>query len=239
MPADPAISKEMLLSTDYPIDKIVGIYSGSYVVPNGSSNAVATIPHNLPFRPLPGGNWSNNSDFSVQNEYGAGIYPGPSVGTPFSQRTNVFTDATNIYITSSNVSGSSKTVYYRIYVFEPADSSEDIDTVRSAGDTYLLSTDFNNSKVYLDGYEDLPSTDASSDTVSVSHNLGYIPVVMGWIEGPGVDADGNVVEAVHPITSSYSFRPDVVMSTDTTDNTFTIRPFNNANRAYYRIYLDA
>lgn len=233
---NPQQAKKMHLTTDFPLDKVVGLYSGSFSVPNNSMAHIVTIPHGLPFRPLPGGNWSNISDFSIQYEYGTGTFPAPP-GRLFSQISNVFADSDNIYISTDNVSGSTKTVYYRIFVFEPPDSAADLSPIADISDVYMINSDYNNAKLFINSYVDVPANPGGSINVDVEHSIGTIPQSMGWVVYPswnGVAA----VQAVHPIGSTSSWVKGILMSANEQFANFTVPQDAGGRRVYYRLYLD-
>lgn len=171
-------AKDFLLTTDFPLDKVIYLKSGSFSVSGyPGSNSVA-IPHGLPFIPLCDMSWSLTPDFSVC--YPAGSSPPPTNIALDNQGVEnlLYADATNINISVSNFLTPAITFYYRIYAFEPSDSSTDLEPTASAGDDFVLNTDFNYTKLYLEGKLDLSVTD------TVTHNLGYIPQIEAWDENP-------------------------------------------------------
>jgi hypothetical protein len=221
--------RNFLLNTDYPLDKIVYMTSGSISVPNGTSDITpgVTIPHNLPFIPLAIMLWSNTSDFEVCNEsmdlaYATSYFPGPAAGQIY----DISADATNLSILRLNSSGSAKTVYYRIFCFAP--SNADIDSVvtatQSVGSNFIINTDYNYMKLVANGILTPTST-------TYTHNLGYVPRVQIWAEF----TDGTIERQIE-------FQ-DVQGSTAATGGvkvtTTTLEALNYTPKIHYRIYADA
>lgn len=230
----PANSKKMLLDSDYPIDKIVFSLSGSLTVPNGTSDSFPypiQFPHGLSFTPLTILLWSNTSDFTVTNEGMDAALLQTALTTSVGQEYSAFTDSSNIAIYRYNNSGSSQTVYYRIFCFMPSDASEDslVGSTASSGTPFILNTEHNYMKLYKAGI--LTTTDNI-----YSHGLGYIPRVQIWSETGGVvdryvqsqqtdndlDGSGGATSGVFPDTNNLTW-----LNPATYD------------KIHYRIYVDA
>jgi len=186
MPANVATAPNFLLDSDYPLDKSIYLFSGSFVMPGATLDATP-ITHNLPFTPLVGGSWSLTSDFSVQYEYGSGTFPSENAGAaPFNQILTISNDlfgaldaganGTDIRIGWENNSASSVTAYYRLYAFEPANVNLDTSTTASSGDNFVMNTDYNYTKLYNSFEQSVSGT----GTVVLNHGLGYIPQADYW-----------------------------------------------------------
>ena len=228
--------KQMILTSDTPIDKIVLLKSGSFTLPGSSSAYVTPIPHGLPFTPLCSGNWSTVSNFSIQYEFSSGTYPSSNPGYVFNAIMNVYADSTNIYIDADNI-GSSMTVYYRVFGFEPASSLANVPAVASQGDVYMINSDYLNPKLYLNGSVNLPATSGSEVFTYVQHDIGTIPQVMGWVTYSTFNGSG-LVNAVHPVGTSNYNSQGVTLIVGEAAIAFSSPPFIDAHTAYYRIYLD-
>jgi len=177
--------RNFLMNTDYPFDIVISLKSGSFSVSGFHGNAdpfVVPVPHGLGFAPLPSGNWSLSSDFSLQYEHGTGDFPG-SAGLFYNTLINVCADATNYYLLVENASAT-RTIYYRLFGLQPSDNTSDIVPIANLGDTYLLSTDYNNMKLFDGSTVNLPATPTVSINVPIFHGLGYIPRTMGWVHYP-------------------------------------------------------
>lgn len=228
MPAIQANAQSFLQNSDYPFDKVVYLHSGSFTV-GASASSIESFAHNLPFTPLISGNWALTDSFNVTYEYGSGTFPSSNPGYVFDQIANVYSDATNVYISADNVAASAKTFYYRVFGFQPTDDDSDVDPITSRSSNYRLNTTYNNTKVFMSGVVDLPETTAASGEVIITHSIGYQPQVMGWIEANGY---------THPSYSTNTFASTSQLTANSTQISFVIQPFNVAERAHYRIYLD-
>ena len=171
--ADP---RNFLLNTDYPMDQIVYLKEGSFVQGDTGSFTI-NIPHNLPFTPLPEMVWSHTADFAICQTGPDETYMDNQWTTMVGEYYQVLANDTNIIIQGNNNSGTTKTIYYRIWAFAPSTASLDsiVSSTIDTGDNFILNTDYNYMKLAYNGY--LPI----SGTQSVfTHNLGYIPRVKVW-----------------------------------------------------------
>ena len=235
MASDVSRAKNFLITTDYPLDLVVLLESGSATINFPTAGQLVTIP--LPpeiqgkFTPLVSGNWSLTSDFSVSYEFGSGTFPSNNVGVSnFNISMDIYADATNAYIDPTNVSGSSQTIYYRVFGLEPSDSSADIPFTASAGDDFVLNTDYNYTKLYQAGAIVSP---ALPSTTSVTNNLGYRPQIMPWIT--------NAIGERRPIdvtTILGGSVGDYGAIVTTTSVNFVLDAFSTVRRVDYRVYLD-
>lgn len=237
MPAILANAQNFLLNTDFPLDKIVHLKSGSFTVGGLTQGNFQTIPHNLGFIPLCNGNWSLTADFSVQYNYGNGIVPSSNPGALFDTVANVFADNTNVYISTDNANVSSRTIYYRIFALQPPDDDSTVAPVVSQGDTFVLNTDYNYTKLYLENYLDVPATGGTSNMYAVPHNLGYTSQGIGWQQLDTYNGTSTTLCA-HPIGSTFSGSPTTSMALNPNAINFYTTPGALAHRLYYRLYLD-
>ncbi len=154
-------------ATEYPIDKIVGIYRGSY---NSATQTTTlggylyqyTIPHKFTRPVFCELLWS--TDGVTYADGGSGTLSGTS-GIAYS-------DANNIYVTTGLASG---TIYYKVI----ASWIDNYDTTKPAITPILDTTQNfyfdsrnNYEKIYKQGSLALTGT---SGTLSVIHELGYAP----------------------------------------------------------------
>lgn len=174
---DPDSAKQMLVSSDYPLDKVVYLHTRSVVVPAGSFND-QIFPHNLPFTPLVLGQWSFDSDF--ETAYDANSGPRAGAGGTLLLQTTLRSNATNIVIFNSNNQAFDVTVYWRIYALMPSTVSATAPFTASIADSFIIDTDQNYSKLFSSGVTGFSSTLDSS--VTVTHGLGYRPQVLVWYE---------------------------------------------------------
>ena len=162
--ADP---KDFILNTDYEMDKII-YYTEGEITP-GSTNFI--MVDNLSFVPLLFGNCAFNSDFSdsrmspyvqwvdngqIEFQYWAGLSSG-----------RVF-----IGIRYNNTENANKKLYFRLYGFEPSNSTTKTPKTSKLSKKFILNTDYNYCKLYKKG--------VVSGDAEIEHNLGYIPFVLAW-----------------------------------------------------------
>lgn len=171
--------RDFLLNTDYEMDKIVFYRSGSAL-----PGQEVVISHGLSFTPLIIVVCSFNSDFSSQ------------MTNPFLQFTDdgivqiqfAVSDGV-IYLQSyRNEPSPNQRMYYRIYAFEPSNSTGTVPSTSDVAKEFIVNTDYNYCKLYQKGV-------ANSDK-TITHNLGYIPLVMAWSGGTEVwraELDGDHV----------------------------------------------
>lgn len=203
-------ARNFLLNTDYPLDKVVYMTSGSFIV--AGSSATTQFNHNLSFRPLIIGTWSLNSDFSTSKEGGLFAFD----GTDPTANYNIFAaNDTQITISTTNQSGGSITVYYRIYGFMPTDANVDADFTSIQADNFQLNTDFNYTKLFMSGIA------TAAATTTITHSLGYRPQVITWRK----DASIYGTEAVVDMGYVKATTTTVVITSPTKD-------------VHYRIYAD-
>lgn len=232
MPANPLNAKFFKLTTDYPLDKVIYLASGSFNM-TATLNGLLSFAHNLPFTPLISGSWSLTSDFSVQYDFNTGTTPTQNSGfSPFDKSINdPYADATNINLQYTNTS-SATTAYYRVYGFMPPGVDFNIPGTASSGDNFVLNLDYNYTKLYM--YDTVPvgSTPFSQNIV---HGLGYYPQIMAWYRDTSNNiypVSSSLVSGSTPTTGGNIFLPDT--------NSFTLYVPSGAavNAMYYRVYLD-
>jgi len=204
-----ADSRNFLLNTDYPMDKVVYMTSGSFTSPTGGIDY--QFSHNLSFNPLIIGTWSLDSDFSTSREGGFFGFEGTDPTTVYA----IFSaDSTNITIRTINP-GASVVVYYRIYAFMPTNVNDDSTSTASIADNFVLNTDYNYTKLFLSGV-----SVAVASTV-VTHNLGYRPQVIAWLKDSTIYGTELIVDMGY------------IKVTDT-----TIEIVSPTYDVHYRIYAD-
>lgn len=208
-------SREFLINSDYPMDKI--IYFKQYDnLPGGES---VSIPHNLPFIPLLFGVWSMNADFSDPRGF-AGLYANFGY-------VSISADSTYVHISSVTDSPA----YIRIYAFEPSDSHADIPPTNTMAGEFILNSDYKYSKL-----QQALIVDYNGGVgVSVPHNLGYKPQVMAWEEiGPSgnrgiVPLEGSVLS----VNGGYG-----VQVTETDVKVWVANSVGAPDRIHLRIYAN-
>lgn len=231
---NPDAARQMLISSDYPMDKVVYRHEDSIDVPAGTLTDSIDIPHDLTFVPAPILVWSNTPDFSVTYTGGdAQLYSGQIIGSALAgQEYNASATSTNVIINLYNNSGSDQTVYYRVIALAPS-SAPDSSVVpfTENADDFVINTDFNYMKLYNTGRL---TTDPDNE---YSHNLSYTPRVWVWndildgdIIAPYIATSFINLPTIGPLTSSigvYATENDLIWEEP---GSYTGIP--------YRIYLD-
>lgn len=224
MPASITDAKSMILNTDYPIDKIIFLESGSTTVAaTGTSDTYYN--HGLPDLPLLKGTWSLTSDFTVSYDMGNPLYADTD-----DVIVSCHSTSTQYRVIINNNSASSKTVYWRIYGVTDEDTTSEYEATSSTADDFIFNTDYNYTKLYMTG-----DADISSATVNVSHNLGYRPQVDVWYEAASIP--GEYLHWSLGFSDDLGLYNTVRITTTTLDfvkGTFPGQP----TKYKYRIYLD-
>ena len=177
MPAILANANNLLLTTDYPIDQLIFLKEGSVTVPDATDDITPgiSIPHGIPFAPLPLLSWSNTSDFAITNTVFDAALSSTIFTTGVGQQYDVSANGTNVLIDRYNRSGSSKTLYYRIIAFATSNADENSEIAETAtyDNEFILSTDYNYMKLMFTGK-------LTTGLNSFTHGLGYTPRVFAW-----------------------------------------------------------
>lgn len=185
---NPSVARNYLLSTDFPIDKVVIKIDSSSLVSQGtnpSDSILITIPHSLGFAPLCIGTYTDDPTWSVSWSVGSPPqFFNPGFGQ-WSDRivANFESDASNIYIRLLNYD-TTRTLYFRLTGLAPAvvNSLPEPIGFRSS---YRINTDWNYLKILIDTKSNYPNPTGIT-TISVPHNLGYRPRVLVFSELDGI-----------------------------------------------------
>ena len=215
---------DFLLNTDYEIDKIIMVKTGSFV-------HTTEFPHGLSFTPLIFGVWSLDPNFTSGNTIGylpsEGVIPGlytPPIGVTaraFSDKVLLETNKGENYTTT--------TVYYRIYAFPPNDAINAPTTSKLAKE-FMLNTDYNYRKLKATG-------EFTQENESFTHGLGYIPQVMAWVKYADLPSLPNYSNSIEPLvyaSNATNFKLTV------TNNKIQIgtNPLGLTDKIIWRIYYD-
>ena len=193
-----------IFNSDYPMDKVVFYKQTGINVP--TSGTTLTVPHNLLFAPLPLVTVASNADFSDARD----VYPLSSTV----DATELKADATNIVVTLSNSTSSTKKLYIRMYGLIPeGETREAMPTARQSSKlifdtdkTYAplifsgrVTVTYDSTKVsrvnVTNGYKELAVT---ANRLEVEHNLGVRPYIALWQDNNGVISYGSIVPAFRP-----------------------------------------
>lgn len=213
---------DFLLNTDYMMDKIILLKTGSFV---GSLE----IPHSFKNTPLPFGVWSTNSNFESSNTLGAVEYGG--VGSEVELGVACRANDSKILLESHGNGNDSTTIYYRLYAFAQNNDNTNIGATSKWAKTFVLNTDYNYLKLYANG-------EFNENNLSYTHNLGYIPQVMAWRKYINVPGFPEISEMIEPI-ASYYMNDDApgIKLTPTTISTSGISG-SMFDKIIWRIYYD-
>ena len=166
------------LNSNYPMDNVVYSYANTFNR-SGSTYLTTTVNHGLPFKPLTFGLWSADGgsswrqiDFTSQTGSGS-----------------LVSDSSQITINLWQEDGLPATIPIRLYAFAPSDYTGSVlaPTPRS---NFYINTDWTYDALVAKGKFTLNNTN-SLRTV-YTHNLGYIPRVMIWLE----HTDGSILSCV-------------------------------------------
>lgn len=211
-----------LINSDYPLDKV--IYLGTHQVTLSSFQIQEVTPaHTLGFTPLLMGQWSTTPDFSVAY----GINAGPSVGMNRAFDTSIAANNSNLWIQTQNRTGSTATVYYRMFGFVPSDINPEASYTSIDGDDFVFNTEYNYMKLLNADMQNV----ANNGSIIYDHNLGYYPKVMVW--NYNSFADGIMPHFVNRINFNMDVRVSMSNTTLQIDNyTGSTIPI------HYRVYID-
>lgn len=236
MPADPTTAKDMLFSSDYPIDKVVYRTTQTVNVPSATflnDNYLFTIPHGLGFRPLLSGVFSDDN-FSTYYEFGNPPYAYSTTFALWLERINIVaeSDETNIYIRAINFD-TTRDIKVKIVGLSPTDSATISAPISAGVDPFTFSTDYNYMKIYSQGIAEVSLISGALIT-DITHNLGYVPSFRVWSEYNGAATKQSGFENLFGVSAL-----DTESYADTTKLRITSNSGGGATaKLHYRIYLD-
>lgn len=239
MTQTPAQARQTIVTSDYPIDKVVykDAFAGAVPQAFSMSDAVLfTFPHGLPFKPLCIGTYSEDN-FKTSYEFGNSPYYFNATFGQYGQRIGavVESDATNVYVHAISFDAA-RTLYFRVVGLLPSNYSVGASvnsTERANG--LLFNSDDNYLKIYLQGVIDINDSGAFGLTnYPVTHNLGYIPNALFFTEW------GGVVRNLGSENFIGVSGIDAFAWLTTTDAVMSVDPYFAGNlKLHYKVYLDA
>jgi hypothetical protein len=186
---DMAKPNEFIYSSDYRQPYIYEVIDRTITAPATTSSApkrtTVNIPHNYQFRPLILGYASTDANFADKHPLGEDVWQSTSatVGSRISNTYYTEAYAHDNKIELSAVTGgtnmSAKAVYFRVFLISRKDDSIPGKRQIVPKGNFNLNTDYSNLQIYKEGRVTLP---AGQTSVRISHNLGYAPVVLCWLE---------------------------------------------------------
>lgn len=228
---------KVAFTSRYPIDKIVGVYEGSFDKASDTTTRTGGIT-NINVFPIPHGQsrpvfvdllWSD--DDATYADGGSNIGTNSSIA---------FSDDTNIYIIASSATG---TQYYKaiaVWIDEYDDTDPLVEAFTPDANKPLFDSRSNYQKIYEDGEATYSAgTFGSSSTVTVLHPLGYKPNARAWFEP--------ISGEVWPLNSGgagnpflYDFNQDEAhMEIYDSRVDIIVARFSNAERKiWYKVYFD-
>ena len=210
--------KNFLLNTDYDMDKII-------IVKTGSTIGTTEIPHNLGTTFLPFGVWSTDPNFSTVNSIGVNEASNEPSYTP---RLGVDCDVFNnrIKILVSGGGADTTTVYYRIYGFAKPGDNISVASTSNLANKFMINTDYNYRKIFATG-------EFTQSDQEYSHNLGYLPQVMAWYD----NSESTILPdfGVTPVMSASYFSSAGITVTPTKIKVGFVFP---EEKVHWRIYYD-
>lgn len=235
-------ARDFLMSSDHQIDKIV--YFKEMFVPVSNKQDSLNIDTGLPFCPLVFGVWSTTPDFTVCHPF--------TQGGIMSSRTNDFvTDF--VGVKASRTNGTTKITidhyftsvhnyYVRIYGFMPTDIELSADITSTSAQELISSSDYNYRKLALAGVEpytiDTTSQTGQASTITINHNLGYLPQTMAWLETSYIDEREIIPFGFGQLGSDRAPYGHTILTTTSVMITPLPGQWGDNFRVHYRIYYD-
>jgi hypothetical protein len=222
------------VATQYPLDKIVGIYEGSFNA--GTQTTITTYTlFGLPYKV-----WY----YQIPHSFTRPVFCDVSTstdGTSYDNSRIAISDSSKIYIYAGQGSAPSGTIYYRLtatWIDNYDNTNPSISLVnQGAGALYFNST-ANYQKIKT---QDVVSL-ANNTNTSVAHNLGYYPnckVFMESVSGQVWPCHTGGAQDIFSVADSEN--SGYFSITTTALNIFCDQNASSfgASRFWYRIYLDA
>ena len=214
----------LLLSTDYPLDKVVYLKTHSVTLTSFQIQNIM-IPHNLPFIPLIQGQWSNTPDFSIAYNINTELIVG------INRRFDTMAQAneTNINFETQNRTQSTATVYYRIFGFMPSTANENVLPTNIDSNNFVIHTDYNYMKLAYYGVTAIPG----GGSYTINHGLGYYPKVMTWSNVINPEFIAPTYQSNFGGSFSFGIRADI------SPETLILRNDESSSKTvHYRVYAD-
>ena len=206
-------ARNFLINTDYPMDKIIYMASGSFSLGANGAGYTANVAHGLSFTPLLIGTWSTSSSFTVSHECFWSGWEGVDINSIIM---SISSDGTNTKLFAINGSNSAATtIYWRVYGFMPSNINLDVSYTASLSSNFQLNSDYNYTKLI----PELTGIATAAATTTITHNLGYRPQVIIWIKD-GMELEQRNISGYAKVTTTT-----VVITAPSND-------------VHYRIYAD-
>lgn len=209
--------RNFLLNTDYELDKIVLFKEDKFT-------STYEWDHGLDFTPLVFGVWATDENFYSVNQIGE---LDSSSETGYSPLLSVECLATDTKVKLTSAGNTNNTdLYFRVYAFEPPESTATVSPTSQNAKKFILNTDYNYCKLFQTGT-------FTQSNQEFTHGLGYIPQVMAWIKY----APSYLSGAVQPLVVN-SEATNFKLSVTTNKLKFGVLPTAIISKIYWRIYYD-
>lgn len=218
-----------LITSEYPTDKIVWMYEGS-VTTDEFGAFEAKISHNLPSIPFCTGLWTVDG-WATQYNACTTIHQG-QVYSRYSQLSsnNTIVTFSGYCSNDDGTAMAGATVRFRLWGFFNESQTMGVFADTTSGlseNMFVKNTSFGYPKLFMEGI-----ADATQETQTIYHNLGFIPFVEIWQE---LDDSWFLVDYV-------DFTDEDSGASWTIHNTASYISFNGSSytnyKYYYRIYAD-
>lgn len=209
--------EDFLLNTDYEMDKIVLVKTGSFT-------STEEIDHGLSYTPLVFGVWSTDENFDNVNTLGW-TDSSPQVGYTPALSVECYATSTKIKLTSAG-NTNNDTLYYRVYGFAPDGANYNSPKTSTKASQFILNTDYNYLKLYKTGEFTTPNEE-------FKHNFGYIPQVMAWAE---MNIGGET--RIQPLEVASEYTDFGIIVTDQMIKAKSLIVPGTVDKLYWRIYYD-
>lgn len=237
--------RDFLMSSDHQMDKI--IYFKEIFVPVSNKQDSLNIDTGLPFCPLVFGVWSTTPDFTVCQPFIQGGMVSPRTGDFVTESVSILANMINgdSSIILSSHFNSVHSYYVRIYGFMPTDQDFQASITSNHAQKMMLSSDFNYRKLAIAGVlpytVDIVGYKPQASTITINHNLGYLPQAMVWLETSFSDSPND--KDIIPFEFSQQgtdFAPngEVILTNSSVIITPLAGQWGDTFRAHYRIYYD-
>ena len=238
--------RDFLLNTDFEMDKIIYFKEEKLT----SHYQYATIPHSLGFAPLIIGVWSETADFAVPHPFSQEPIIDPVNNKYAIKMVRITAAETSIEFEcySGSVSNPTDfTFYVRLYGFEPSNVNKNVPKTSFNANTFVLNTDYNYLKLYEKGVKDIDISGQYPTAVTITHNLGYIPQALFWLDSSYQGANHDVIQ-FDTLYTVYQNTWDGVtetipkMGVECYNDRFVIKApmpsYGDSLKLHYRIYYD-
>lgn len=225
-----------ILDSDYRLDMVAKVISGNFTfkIEYGTNDGFYKIAHGLSFTPLVSGFWSLDQNFEPAYAFGYDYYDVyDETGTNTFGIWSVGADDQYIWFQPIN-DVAYKTYYFKVYCLIPSYLTDEIPNPNLSGfKNYIFNSDLDYLKLAFDGQINIPSAvgQQTGNTVTVSHNLGYLPFVRSWWNNP----NHAYAPKVYWLNNSRASITNVV---DPNTVKFSNYSYGPAANVIYRIYAD-